>query len=120
MASRLNVLGLGIVLLAGCSATPANLSVPNSPASAEGAEAQLAACPVIVRLVGRRETLTVNAGPSGQPLVSIQDEQGRYLARGLTMDQLRDREPDTYRRLVPGVASSRDGVVMDAGLGTAE
>jgi len=59
--------------------------------------------PVIVRLVGRGQTITILAG-EGQPLYSVSDPSGRQLVSRATLDELRIRNPEAYRQVAPGVA----------------
>lgn len=108
---------LGVLLtVAGCAAAPSHVVTPTrsvEPKSVEGPEPQLAAYPVIVRIVGRHETITVTAAPGG-PRVSAADPAGRMICQGLTMDELRLREPGLYRQ-VQGQATQADATaVLDA------
>ena len=59
--------------------------------------------PVIVRLVSRAHTITVSAGPAA-PLYSAQSADGKAIASNLTLEQLQDRHPALYQRLIPVVA----------------
>jgi hypothetical protein len=59
--------------------------------------------PVIVRLVGRGQTITILAG-KGQPLYSVNDLSGRQMVSRATLDELRVKSPEAYRQVAPGVA----------------
>ena len=59
--------------------------------------------PVIVRLVARRSTITVTAGPHGS-LYSCADESGRAVVSNATLEQLRTQHPDVYRQVEPTLA----------------
>jgi hypothetical protein len=64
--------------------------------------------PVIVRIVGRHQTITVTAGP-GAPLYSAATSDGKVLVAAATLEQLRDRHPDLYRQLDPSLATEPKG-----------
>ena len=94
-----------LTLLGGCAISPDTATPAGSKSkSAEGDIAQLAACPTIVRVVGRNQNVIVKAGPTG-PLVTITDGHGREVVSGVTMDELRTQHPDAYR-LLNGTAST--------------
>src|SRR5688572_17657147 len=63
--------------------------------------------PMIVRIVGRHQTITVTAGPAG-PLYSAATTDGKAIVAGATLDELRDRHPAVYRQLHPGIAVKGD------------
>ena len=71
--------------------------------------------PMIVRIVGRHQTITVTAGPAG-PLYSAATSDGKAIVAGATLDELRDRHPAVYRQLHPGIAIKGDD---DSGTGRA-
>src|SRR5438309_9736658 len=90
-----------LLVLAGCTANVGPALTPtrsNEPKSVEGPEPQLASYPVILRIVGRDQTITVSAAPGGAR-VSAADGSGRTICRALTMDELRQREPGIYRQV---------------------
>jgi hypothetical protein len=66
--------------------------------------------PVIVRLAGRREVVTVSGGPNG-PVYSVADHQGRTMVSHATLDELRDRHPDIYRQIRTLVATDASAVL---------
>ena len=68
--------------------------VPAMPAAAE---------PVIVRLVGRGQTITISAG-RGQSLYSVTDPAGRVVVSRATLEELRVSHPEVYRQVAPGFA----------------
>lgn len=59
---------------------------------------------VIVRLVGRRQTVTVLAGHHAS-LYSVSDPSGRELVSHVTLEELRLRNPDAYRLVQPGATA---------------
>jgi len=59
---------------------------------------------VIVRLVGRRQTVTVLAGHHGS-LYSVSDPSGRELVSRASLDELRVRNPDAYQLVQPGTTA---------------
>ncbi len=59
---------------------------------------------VIVRLVGRRQTVTVLAGHRGS-LYSVTDPSGRETVSHATLEELRLRNPDAYRLVQPGATA---------------
>ena len=59
--------------------------------------------PVIVRIVGRNQAITVTAGPVG-PLYSAATSDGKIIVAGATLERLRQEHPDVYRQLEPGIA----------------
>src|SRR5688572_22162220 len=69
--------------------------------------------PVIVRLAGRREVVTVSGGPNG-PVYSVADHQGRTMLSHATLEELRDRHPDVYRQIRTLVATDTGTVTGSA------
>ena len=59
---------------------------------------------VIVRLVGRRQTVTVLAGHHGS-LYSVSDPSGKEIVSHATLEELRLRNPDAYRLVQPGATA---------------
>jgi hypothetical protein len=59
--------------------------------------------PVIVRIVGRHQTITVTAGPEG-PLYSAATNDGEMLAAGVTLERLRREHPELYQQIEPSMA----------------
>ena len=59
---------------------------------------------VIVRLVGRRQTVTVLAGHR-QSLYSVTDASGHEVVSRATLEELRLRNPDAYRLVQPGATA---------------
>jgi len=66
--------------------------------------AQVISDRVIVRLVGRRQTVTVLAGHHAS-LYSVSDSSGRELVSHVTLEELRLRNPDAYRLVQPGATA---------------
>jgi hypothetical protein len=60
--------------------------------------------PVITRIVGRHQTVTISAGPTSA-LYSVQSPDGRMLVAYATLDQLRQRYPEHFRMIEPLVAA---------------
>ena len=78
-----------------------------APARAPAAEAQANVAddyPMIVRLVGRHQTIVVTAGPKG-PLYSAERADGTQIVAGATLDQLRRDHPEVYQQLIPSIAT---------------
>ena len=70
----------------------------------------------IVHLVNRSEVVTVTTGPKG-PLYSATTQGGKLLVSGATLEQLREKLPDVYRRLHPAITASNDQApVLHAGM----
>jgi hypothetical protein len=59
--------------------------------------------PVIVRVVGRHQTVTVTAGPEC-PLYSAATNDGKTLVASATLEQLRQDHPDLYQQIEPSLA----------------
>ena len=59
---------------------------------------------VIVRLVGRRQTVTVLAGRHCS-LYSVSDPSGKELVSHVTLEELRLRNPEAYRLVQPGATA---------------
>ena len=83
MSKRIALLSLGI-LVAGCARTPTPAPAPQAQTKQE--------LPVICRLVGREQTLTISAGPRGS-VYSVQDAQGKMLLSDANRDELRVQFP---------------------------
>ena len=66
--------------------------------------------PVIVRIVGRHQTITVTAGPEC-PLYSAATNDGKLLVAGSTLQQLRDQHPDLYQQIEPSIAVEANDTV---------
>jgi hypothetical protein len=96
--------------LAGCAAQP-----PVQQASTPRVAAPQG--PVIVRLVGQHQVITVTSGPSG-PLYSAETVDGEPIVANVTLAQLRTDHPDIYQFIEPAVAHAR-GEAMPA-IGTVE
>ena len=59
--------------------------------------------PVIVRVVGRHQTVTVTAGPAG-PLYTAETKDGKVLVAAATIERLREEHPEIYRQIEPSMA----------------
>jgi hypothetical protein len=73
-------------------------------ASRPQAVAPQATNPVIVKLVGRHETITITAGPSA-PLYTIVTSQGQTLVANITLSDLRKLHPDLYEFYAPNISA---------------
>jgi hypothetical protein len=60
--------------------------------------------PVIVRLVGRHQTIVVTAGPTA-PLYSATRNDGTPIVAAATLEQLRRDHPEVYQQLIPTIAT---------------
>ena len=64
--------------------------------------------PMIVRLVGRHQTIVVTAGPAGKgPLYSAERNDGTLIVAAATLDELRKDHPEVYQQLIPAMATPR-------------
>jgi hypothetical protein len=89
------------MLLAGCSARqPVAVQAPMA-APAPAAQQEY---PVIVRIVGRAQTVTVSAGPECA-LYSVKSAEGKVLVSQATLDELRARHPEIFHWIQPMVAN---------------
>jgi hypothetical protein len=81
------------LLAGGCAAhtakTPAAIATPQGP--------------VIVRLVGRHQTVTVTSSGNG-PLYSVQNDKGKLVVANATLEELRAEHPDMYQLVEPTLA----------------
>src|SRR4051812_15019466 len=59
--------------------------------------------PMIVRIVGRHQAITVPAGPHG-PLYSAATTDGKVIVAAATLAELRDKHPALFRQLEPSIA----------------
>ena len=59
---------------------------------------------VIVRLVGRRNTVTILAGTNG-PQYSVTDPAGRTVVSRASLQELRTLHPEAYRLVQPDVTA---------------
>jgi hypothetical protein len=97
---------LNLTVLSGCASRP--------PAGAPPFVADR--YPVIVRLVGRTQVITITSGPNS-PLYSIASLQGEPLVSDATLDELRTLDPPTYRMLNPAISPGGSAALgMDASL----
>jgi len=110
-------LGLAVI---GCSPPGASTTVsqpsikqqPIQPQStqSQSARPQTVAHLEIVRLVGRHHTIIITAGPK-TPLYTIATNSGQVLASNLTLEQLRQTQPDLYA----DVAADVEAGTVDVG-----
>ena len=85
---------LGLMLMCGCA------DVPREASSSGIIATPPVSYPVIVRIVGRLQTITVSAGPVC-PLYSASGAGGTMLVSNATLDELRENYPDLYQRIRP-------------------
>jgi len=90
---------LVVALVGGCAPQPA--------------QAPSAAYPVIVRLVGRNQTITITSGPRG-PLYSAVNRAGELIVQSATLEQLRREHPQLYRQIAPATAGTEDILILAA------
>ena len=62
---------------------------------------------VIVRLVGRRYTVTAASGENGV-VYSASDRNGAVVVANASLDELRRDHPQIYQHILPGIAEKRD------------
>jgi hypothetical protein len=91
--SALVCAALLIIAAAGCASQPQPKSTPIAESSN----------PVIVRLVGRREVITITTGPIS-PLYTVADLSGRVLVSAMIMSDLRKTRPDLYEQISPALS----------------
>lgn len=97
-------------MMLACTAGP--LDVAKAPQAESGQR-------VIVRMVGRNQTLTVGSTAHGL-VYSVADASGNMLLNAGTLEQLRVKHPQLWRQVQTGVAlgdSSSRGVIIDASVG---
>jgi hypothetical protein len=98
LAGWILLLSLG---LAGCG----NHSPAPAPATAV-APAAAPAGPMIVRLVGRKYSVVISAGPRG-PVYTFRTPGGQLLAQGMMLDELRLSRADLYDKIAPAFSPGR-------------
>ena len=96
MSKTIALLSLGI-LVAGCARPPA----PVAP----HAQMKQKELPVICRLVGREQTLTISAAPQGS-VYSVQDTAGNMLLSYANRDELRVQFPVLSHQLDSAIVAS--------------
>jgi len=92
------------LIVGGICASDRKAAVVAAPTPTTIAPAPVISDRVIVRLVGRRQTVTVLAGHHGS-LYSVSDPSGRELVSRATLDELRVRNPDAYQLVQPGTTA---------------
>jgi hypothetical protein len=80
-----------MIAMAGCASHP----MPTPMAESSN--------PVIVRLVGRHEVITITTGPIA-PLYTVVDRSGRVLVSAMTMSDLKKTRPDLYEQISPSLS----------------
>ena len=106
-------LALPLVLAAafvatGCaSQKPARNAARGAAATSPRAEEQY---PLIVRLVGRHYTVTASSSPDGV-VYSAADADGRQVVANATLDELRQRHPEVYQQILPGIATKGEAEI---------
>jgi hypothetical protein len=93
---------ISLLVLAGCTSA-ARQPVAARPAPSSTAQEQ-PEYPVIVRIVGRAQTVTVSAGPECA-LYSVKSAEGKLLVSQATLDELRARHPEVFHWIQPMVAN---------------
>src|SRR5436190_511096 len=101
------VITTACVLLIGCA------SKPPAPAPAPAPPQARLSNPVIVKLVSRKQTVTVTSGPNG-PLYAVTDAAGREILAPMPLNEIANRDPVLYGEIKSALASdaSADGVRM--------
>jgi hypothetical protein len=98
MIKRIAILaGVFGAMAVGCAqqSAPRAEAIPAS-AKAEG--------PVIVRLVGQHQTVTVTSGPDG-PLYTAEDGDGKLIVANASLRELRQDHPEVYQFIEPSFAA---------------
>ena len=85
---------------------------PATDAKADKAPATVADdYPMMVRLVGRHQSIVVTAGPKGRgPLYTAERNDGTLIVAGATLDELRKDHPEVYHQLIPTIAAPAKSV----------
>jgi hypothetical protein len=100
--ATLGVSLISLLVLAGCTSA-ARQPVAARPAPAPAVQQQ-PEYPVIVRIVGRSQSVTVSAGPECA-LYSVKSADGKVLVSQATLDELRARHPEVFHWIQPMVAN---------------
>ena len=95
MSKTISLLCVGL-LLGGC----ARHATPVAPQ----AQVKQKELPVICRLVGREQTVTISAGPKGS-VYSVQDAAGKALLSYANREELRDQFPVLSHQLDSAIVS---------------
>jgi hypothetical protein len=86
------------VMLAGGCAHSSRQTARNSPTNDDPRG------PVIVRLVGQHQTVTVTSGPDG-PLYTAEDANGKMIVANASLAELREGHPEVYQFIEPSFAA---------------
>jgi len=98
MSKSISLLCVGL-FIAGCARSP--VPAPQAQIKKE--------LPVICRLIGREQTVTISAGPNGS-VYSVQDTAGKTMLSYANRDELRRQYPALSHQLDSAIAL--DGAVM--------
>ena len=100
---------MGVALAAGgCSSNAKARGVRAADAKAAREAAGDAEYPLIVRLEGRHYTVSASSGPDGV-VYSAASRDGRQVVANASLDELRQRHPDIYQQIIPGIAEKGEG-----------
>lgn len=102
---RARFITIALLSIAGCAS-----HAPTKPVAA--AAPAVVNYPVITRLVGRHQTVTISAGPESA-LYSVQSPDGKMLVAYSTLEDLRTQHPEQYRFLQPVVAAETSLVMAN-------
>ena len=91
---------------AGCASTS---KTPAARATQAAQPAEL--YPLIVRLEGRHYSVSACSGPSGV-VYTAHGRDGKVIVANASLDELRQRHPEIYQQITPGIAEKGEG---DAG-----
>ena len=91
---------IGASLVAGGCAS-AKRPAARAPVTADRPAA--AEYPLIVRLVGRHYTVDACSGPEGV-VYNASTNDGRAVVANASLDELRQRHPEIYQQILPGIA----------------
>ena len=88
----------------GCSSAS---KAPTSEAGNAQAAGDVQEYPLIVRLEGRNYSVTASSGPAGVVYTATRAD-GRLIVANATLDELRQRHPEVYQQILPGIADKAD------------
>ena len=105
-AARRFLLPLAVGALA-CAGGCAGKSNPPAARAARVA-APAEEYPLIVRLEGRHYSVTACSGPDGV-VYTAHGRDGNLVVANATLDELRQRHPEIYQQILPGIAEKAEG-----------
>ena len=102
------LLSLAALAAAGCASKPAASARPAAGPTAAPSDEY----PMIVRLEGRHYSVTASSGPHGV-VYTAHGRDGDLVVANATLDELRQRHPEIYQQIVPGIAEKGESAGPD-------